>query len=254
MAGAGWSWKDEDGDGKEDTEQAEEEGIADVPRLMSVLHNSRLDREKIEAVQAFLRDGGEEVAYLPERIPAIMSLMIFQASRRQLLSLLLTEREHAEIEANSPTPPISTPVSEPPAPLPPSPEPTTPLSEVSVDSQGALLPASPSPIASAPALTPEAPEPQPTAETYRKAREAARRKVETLRKAVGVADEEVKRMEYWSDVAGVTADGLTGAVPRDGVGLGGAGFGMGRREVPGIEWVEGRVDVKGKGKARADGS
>jgi hypothetical protein len=128
MEGAGWSWKDEDRDGKEDSEQQEEEGITDVSRLVSVLRRSRLDREKVEAVEDFLKNGGEEVVYLPERIPAIMSLMIFQASRQQLLSLLITESEKAEIEANSSTLPTPQP-STPPAPLPPSPSgPTTPMS------------------------------------------------------------------------------------------------------------------------------
>lgn len=251
MEGAGWSWKDEDGDGKEDSEQLEEEGITDVPRLMSVLHNSRLDREKIEAVEGFLRDAGEEVSYLPERIPAIMSLMIFQASRRQLLSLLIAESEKAEIEANSSTPPTPEP-STPPAPLPPTPsEPTTPLSEISATSQNALLPPSPSPFASAPAIliTQDSEPTLPTAESHLKARELARRKLETLKKAIAVAEEEVRRMEYWSDIAEMAVTGQTTMAPQNGMGVGGAAF-TAVEEGPGIKWVEGKVDIKGKGKEK----
>lgn len=62
--------------------------ITDVPALMRALRACRLDREKVAAVKAFLDDAGDEAVYLPDRIPEVMSLMIFQASRRELLALL----------------------------------------------------------------------------------------------------------------------------------------------------------------------
>lgn len=47
----------------------EEEGlITDIPKLMRVLKIARLDRERIEVAGRFLEEGGEEVAYLPDRV------------------------------------------------------------------------------------------------------------------------------------------------------------------------------------------
>lgn len=87
LGGPGWTWQDADGDGREDSALPPDR-IPDVPALMRALRTCRLDREKVAAVKAFLNDGGDEVVYLPERVPEVMDLMIFQASRRELLALL----------------------------------------------------------------------------------------------------------------------------------------------------------------------
>ncbi|CUS15280.1 unnamed protein product [Tuber aestivum] len=156
----------------------EEEGfITDIPKLLRVLRIARLDREKIEVVEKFLKDGGEEVAYLPERIPHIMSLMIFQASRRQLLKLLITAAD--ELIPSQPSSTVSTPHAERsdilPADGPPTPQ------------TGPVL------------------GPQPG--TQEAGRGAARqRKHEGLKKAIEAAEQEVRRLEYWSDIKEAAAE------------------------------------------------
>ena len=46
----------------------EDEEILDVPKLLKVLKRCTLDREKTAAINRFLRDGGDEVMYLAERV------------------------------------------------------------------------------------------------------------------------------------------------------------------------------------------
>ena len=63
--------------------------IPDIPSLLRRVKRARLDRERVEATLGFVADGGEELAYLTESVPALMAGMIFQASRRQLLVYML---------------------------------------------------------------------------------------------------------------------------------------------------------------------
>ncbi|KAJ9657958.1 hypothetical protein H2201_007965 [Coniosporium apollinis] len=77
----------------EDVEPVEE--IRDIPTLMRRLRRAAIDREKILAVCGFLEHGGEELYYLAEQMPAIMSMLIFQTSRRQLLGILMERFEEA---------------------------------------------------------------------------------------------------------------------------------------------------------------
>ncbi|KAF2738676.1 hypothetical protein EJ04DRAFT_509255 [Polyplosphaeria fusca] len=78
---------------KEDTIDEE---IRDVPTLMARLKKSAIDREKIVAINKFVDEAGEELHYLAEQIPAIMSMLIFQNSRRQLLSNLMNTFDSAK--------------------------------------------------------------------------------------------------------------------------------------------------------------
>ncbi|KAF2713018.1 hypothetical protein K504DRAFT_423307 [Pleomassaria siparia CBS 279.74] len=73
-----------------------EEEIRDVGTLMASLKKSAIDREKIGFITKFIDDGGEELFYLAEQIPPIMSMLIFQNSRRQLLSTLLSTFDAAK--------------------------------------------------------------------------------------------------------------------------------------------------------------
>ncbi|GKZ56412.1 hypothetical protein AnigIFM49718_001659 [Aspergillus niger] len=57
------------------------EEIADVPALMHALRVAIVDREKVDALDRFVEEGGEELFYLDEKIPEIMSMFVFQASR-----------------------------------------------------------------------------------------------------------------------------------------------------------------------------
>lgn len=80
------SWEDQ-------TDVAE---ITNVPDLMRGLKAAAVDREKIVLVGRFLTQGGDELHYLAENMEHIMKLLIFQNSRRQLLSTLMHEFEAAE--------------------------------------------------------------------------------------------------------------------------------------------------------------
>ncbi|KAF7858575.1 hypothetical protein EAF04_009175 [Stromatinia cepivora] len=69
--------------------------IGDIATLMKVLRICRIDREKMEAVESFIKHGGEELHYLtkPEHMHEVMNNFIFQASRRVLLGRLMKEYE-----------------------------------------------------------------------------------------------------------------------------------------------------------------
>lgn len=77
-------------------EQSVDDEIKDVPTLMRKLKKAAIDREKIVLINKFIIDGGEELHYLAEQIPAIMAMLVFQNSRRQLLSTLMTTFDEAE--------------------------------------------------------------------------------------------------------------------------------------------------------------
>lgn len=63
----------------------EKPDIEDIETLMDVLRRSRIDREKLEALDNFLAHGEEELAHLQHKVHDIMAMFIFQASRRTLL-------------------------------------------------------------------------------------------------------------------------------------------------------------------------
>lgn len=111
--------------------------------LLRVLRASRIDREKIEAVDNYLDNAQEDLGGLEEIMHDIMSLFVFQASRRVLLTRL------TEVYDNM------------------------------VAQQSKEKDASPD----------------------------LERKVKNLAAAVKHADEEVRRLEYWSDVKGMAEEG-----------------------------------------------
>lgn len=92
-----------------------------------------------------------------------MSLMVFQASRRQLLSLLIEELEKIH-SSSTPSPPKT-----------PPPQSLNLLSQQNDQSETS----------------------EPDGEA------AKRRKRENLQKAIMSAEQEVRRLEYWSDVRGI---------------------------------------------------
>jgi len=98
-----------------------------------------------------------------------MSLMIFQASRRQLLKLLVAAAD--ELIPSQPPPTASTPHVE----------------------SSDLLPTDGS------STPPRGLEPQSGAQKADQ-KAARQRKHENLKKAIESADQEVRRLEYWSDV------------------------------------------------------
>ncbi|XP_014560702.1 hypothetical protein COCVIDRAFT_88692 [Bipolaris victoriae FI3] len=135
-----------------------DEEIRDIATLMRKLKAAAIDREKIVYIHKFINDGGEELHYLAEQIPAIMSMLIFQNSRRQLLSTLMDRfdaaKEHREQHEKDGKP------------------------------EG----------------------------------EAEERRINNLLKAVEAADNECKKLEYWSDIKNLTEEGKAGNATDPGMG------------------------------------
>lgn len=121
--------------------------ISDINALLKALRLARIDREKMEAVESFIVNGGQELYYLRERMHDVMKVFIFQASRRLLLSHLINIFNDAAEEVKK--------------------------------------------------MTDEGKEPDP----------AKKQRLENLEEAVKHADDEVKKLEFWSDVKDMTAKG-----------------------------------------------
>jgi hypothetical protein len=64
------------------------EDIQNIASLLKALRRATVDREKIDHVKEFVNEGGEELVYLKDHIADIMSFLVFQNSRRQLLTYL----------------------------------------------------------------------------------------------------------------------------------------------------------------------
>ncbi|OKL58874.1 hypothetical protein UA08_05573 [Talaromyces atroroseus] len=69
-------------------ERPVEENVENIPTLFQALKNAIVDREKIDTLRKFIAQGGEEIYYLPERVPEILALFVFQTSRWQFLKIL----------------------------------------------------------------------------------------------------------------------------------------------------------------------
>ncbi|KAI5814804.1 hypothetical protein BZA77DRAFT_388866 [Pyronema omphalodes] len=220
--------------------EEEDTDVRDIPKLMAVVKHARLDREKIEAVMRFVEDGGDEIAYLAEKMPTLMASMVFQASRRQLLAHLVDYADQYNsgkaplITILVPTPLISnpptvahTPSAGTPAVSPGSEAPAT-SSAASIlgaadiaNTANVLSPgitkqpgrdAIPShtavskttalvdPFATA-SLSIAGKHPSADSPAFRA------RKTENLKKATAAADAEVKRLEFWSDIKDIVRKG-----------------------------------------------
>lgn len=98
---------------QDSTQASVDEEVKDIATLMKKLKKAAIDREKIIIIHKFIDDGGEELHYLAEQvcdpfalaillplltlqIPTIMSMLIFQNSRRQLLSTLMDRFDAAK--------------------------------------------------------------------------------------------------------------------------------------------------------------
>jgi hypothetical protein len=127
------------------------EDIESVGELLAVLRASRIDREKIEAVGNYLDHAGDELKGLQDVMHDIMTVFVFQASRRALLSKLtdVYDKAAAEWERGK-------------------------KKAVTGDGEDG---------------------------------EELGRRVKNLAEAVKHADEEVRKLEYWSDVKMVVTEG-----------------------------------------------
>ncbi|KAK9374960.1 uncharacterized protein V1513DRAFT_56224 [Lipomyces chichibuensis] len=81
-------YDDSSSEGEEDDDVSVKE-ITNIGCLLRRLKKARLDRQKIEAVERFVSDGGEGVVLLASFMDQIISFLIFQESRRELLRCLL---------------------------------------------------------------------------------------------------------------------------------------------------------------------
>ncbi|PNY26192.1 Uncharacterized protein TCAP_03873, partial [Tolypocladium capitatum] len=72
--------------------EEEQPDIDDIETLLQTLRHARIDREKREAVENYL-DNAMDLPALQHEMHEIMSLFVFQASRRQLLSHLMGKHE-----------------------------------------------------------------------------------------------------------------------------------------------------------------
>ena len=80
-----------------DTINEAPEDLKDIASLLKALRLATIDREKIDAVKKFVESGGEELAYLGSQVPEIMSHLLFQNSKMQVLAFLkLTANEAQE--------------------------------------------------------------------------------------------------------------------------------------------------------------
>lgn len=125
-------------------EEVEEADICDAEALLRALKTSRIDREKIDAIDNYLEHAEDGFAGLAGRMHEIMSLFVFQASRRVLLTRLVHIHDQ-----------------------------TRKLIAGGDDS------------------------------------EQLRQKVQHLASAMNHADEEVRRLEYWSDIKEIVVEGET---------------------------------------------
>jgi hypothetical protein len=116
--------------------------IESIEVLMQFLRRSRIDREKLEAVHNYMEHSKDDLLQLQDHMHEIMSLFVFQASRRLLLTRLMQAHDNVakQPEENRKSPELS-------------------------------------------------------------------QKIENLAAAIKHAEEEVKRLEYWSDIKGMAVSG-----------------------------------------------
>ena len=79
-----------------DTASEVPEDLKDIASLLKALRLASIDREKIDAVKKFVTSGGEELAYLGAQTPEIMSHLLFQNSKMQVLAFLKQTANEAQ--------------------------------------------------------------------------------------------------------------------------------------------------------------
>lgn len=69
--------------------------VENISILLRRLRRSTVDRDKVNLVLQFIDQGGEDVFHLADEIPNILSLFLYQHSRRRLLSSMLRKMSAA---------------------------------------------------------------------------------------------------------------------------------------------------------------
>ncbi|KAK1070900.1 hypothetical protein LTR74_003812 [Friedmanniomyces endolithicus] len=74
--------------------------ISTIGELALALRKAAVDREKLSAVRKFVNSGGEELFFLAGQMEEIMSRFVYQSSRRQLLTELISHHDaaHQQLE------------------------------------------------------------------------------------------------------------------------------------------------------------
>jgi hypothetical protein len=86
-----WAMKRAHQDDEHDLEKMD---MTNIGSLVTALRKATVDREKLVAVRTFVETAnGDELHYLPARIPEVMGLFLFQSSRRQLLADLIAHHD-----------------------------------------------------------------------------------------------------------------------------------------------------------------
>lgn len=148
-----------------------------IDELMAVLRRSRIDREKLEAVENYIEHCADDLAWLPDFTHEILAIFVFQASR-QLLITRLTHL-HDGLAAEDET------------------------ENRKGKGKG----------------RPTAASPDPKDKDGNEKRQARiEKKRENLAAAITHADEELRRLEYWSDIKGMAEKGESGGAVNPGKG------------------------------------
>ncbi|RYO77768.1 hypothetical protein DL766_002138 [Monosporascus sp. MC13-8B] len=142
----------------------EEVQLRTVEDLMLVLRRSRIDREKLEAVENYIAHCSDDLAPLQDHMHDVMALFMFQTSRKLLLARLTHLYDELTAAATTAT-------------------------AVGSDGEG---------------------KGKEEEEGKEKSPERHRRRVENLAAAITHADEEVRKLEYWSDIKAMAESGESG--------------------------------------------
>ncbi|KAK7942970.1 uncharacterized protein PG986_012083 [Apiospora aurea] len=141
---------------------SEKKDVESVDMLMALLRVSRIDREKLDAVQSYLEHAADDWLDLQNHMHEIMSIFVFQASRRLLLTRLMAIHDDVANKLEEQKRAGKNKAEG---------------QDENTDDQ-----------------------PDPNLEV----------KMKNLAAAVTHADEEVRRLEYWSDVKGMAESGESG--------------------------------------------
>lgn len=165
--------------------------IQDIDTLMDLLRKFRIDREKLDAVQNYIEHSSDNLLQLQEHMHEIMSRFVFQASRKLLLTRLMEVHDGYTYQQERSASSSTDKVTEPP---------TVRLQTLEASGGDAKEVRQPS--------IPE----EPVTDQDRKKMEE---KAKNLASAIKHADEEVRRLEYWSDVKGMAEGGESGGAVAD---------------------------------------
>lgn len=149
----------------------EEVQLRTIEDLMLVLRRSRIDREKLDAVENYIAHSSDDLAPLRDYMHDVMALFMFQVSRK----LLLARLTHLYDELTGAA--------------------TTATADGS-DGKGKGK---------------KEKKEKDEEERKEKSPEGHRRRVENLAAAITHADEEVRKLEYWSDIKAMAESGESGA-------------------------------------------